>query len=86
MRLKHCFWDVAGAGLSLFLLFLSGCTVGPDYTRPEPNVPGQWSVATLAEAADPAVLQQWWTTFDDASLTNMGACTAYWKPLYEALQ
>lgn len=74
MRLKNyqCrFLCLAGAGLSLFLLFTGGCTVGPDYTRTEPNLPGQWSVADLAEAANPTELGRWWTTFDDALLTML---------------
>ena len=52
------------------LLTVSGCTVGPNYTRPDLNLPDQWAAADSAPA-DPNLLSQWWTTFDDATLNTL---------------
>jgi NodT family efflux transporter outer membrane factor (OMF) lipoprotein len=58
---------IAMASLSM----ISGCTVGPDYTRPVLHLPDQWTAATDSTAADPNLLSQWWTTFDDATLNSL---------------
>jgi multidrug efflux system outer membrane protein len=52
------------AGLSLLLL--GGCTIGPDYVRPELQTPPAWRVdyESAAAAADVA----WWEGFDDPAL------------------
>lgn len=54
-------------------LFLFGCTVGPDFKRPETNVPVQWSSAASAstapaKAAADAALARWWKVFTDPTL------------------
>jgi NodT family efflux transporter outer membrane factor (OMF) lipoprotein len=55
----------------LLLLLLAGCTVGPDYKRPEMEVPasykqyGEWKPA---EARDLAPRGDWWLIFGDAEL------------------
>jgi NodT family efflux transporter outer membrane factor (OMF) lipoprotein len=57
--------------LSLVLAF-SGCTVGPNFMRPEANLQENWS-----EKGDPrvetqtAVNKQWWTTFNDPALDKL---------------
>ena len=45
------------------LLFLSACTIGPDYERPPVISPGEWTVSydTAADLIDSA----WWQQFDD---------------------
>jgi len=51
----------------LFMLaFLAGCSIGPDYRRPDIDVPAQWRVdyATAADAANTL----WWQQFDDPVL------------------
>lgn len=59
-------------------LVVAGCAVGPDYQRPQTEVPAAWegvapptpsepSVAT----ARPAVLVEWWKAFDDPTLTSL---------------
>jgi len=55
--------------LSLVLLSQFGCTVGPDYVRPEVDSPEQWRVdyATAADAAN----MRWWEQFDDPVLDNL---------------
>jgi NodT family efflux transporter outer membrane factor (OMF) lipoprotein len=64
------------------LLVAAGCTVGPDYQRPDVKVPATWigtqlppstrpttqpSIATTA----PAELVEWWTTFNDPTLNSL---------------
>jgi multidrug efflux system outer membrane protein len=48
---------------------LSGCTVGPDYRRPELQVPSAWRVSTeeAAHISDVA----WWDRFDDPVLSHL---------------
>ena len=53
--------------------FLSGCTAGPDYQKPEFAIPAQYSSAdTISQPSgtdiDPA---QWWTAFGDPKLTDL---------------
>jgi len=57
------------AGLAL--LAVVGCTVGPDYERPEMELPQQWSGTAPVEPVDAAALEQWWTAFEDPVLTEL---------------
>lgn len=57
-------WSVA-----LLLLYLSGCTVGPDYVRPPVDSPEHWRVDYTA-AAD-VVNTRWWEQFDDPVLDQL---------------
>ncbi|MBA2935581.1 efflux transporter outer membrane subunit [Sphingomonas sp. CGMCC 1.13654] len=57
------------------LLALSGCSLAPDYHRPEvaaattyKEVPNGWTVASPAADAPPAA---WWGAFDDPVLTDL---------------
>lgn len=49
---------------------LAGCAVGPQYVRPGPEVPAQWSKALPATDAA-ADLAQWWRQLDDPVLTAL---------------
>ena len=52
------------------LLLLSGCTlVGPDYLKPEVEVPGAWRVQP--EEAQSTANISWWRTFDDPVLDEL---------------
>lgn len=60
--------------LCSFAAGLAGCTVGPDYTRPELPVPTRWSAAPAAPDASAAVeaeLATWWQRFGDPTLTAL---------------
>jgi len=46
---------------------LAGCTVGPDYERPDVAVADQWLEPANAEPVDP----QWWSRFGDPVLTGL---------------
>lgn len=56
-------------------LALAGCTVGPDYTRPDVETPAAWN-AELAMGAnamqtDPATFARWWQRLDDPLLSQL---------------
>ena len=55
---------VAGLGLV-------GCTVGPDYVRPEAGVNPSWLESAPALRDEPAEIREWWTAFDDPVLTGL---------------
>jgi multidrug efflux system outer membrane protein len=48
---------------------LCACAVGPDYERPETDVPAQWRI-DYAKAADVANTK-WWEQFDDPALNQL---------------
>ncbi|MCE5334076.1 MAG: efflux transporter outer membrane subunit [Desulfobacteraceae bacterium] len=53
--------------LSFFVL--SGCTVGPDYKRPEEDIPQKWVEVSQGVSTDePADAARWWTVFNDPTL------------------
>ena len=49
------------------LVLLAGCSIGPDYKRPDIDVPAQWRVMDYPAAAD-AANTLWWKQFDDPVL------------------
>ncbi|MDO6406618.1 efflux transporter outer membrane subunit [Pantoea phytobeneficialis] len=59
----------------LTMILVSGCTVGPDFKKPEQKAPADW---TSWRSADPALLNvpgaaavadnQWWKRYDDPTL------------------
>ena len=60
----------------VLLLVAGGCrVVGPDYSRPEINVPGQWPSSDVEEASEnrpgSEQLAEWWTTLDDPVLSSL---------------
>jgi NodT family efflux transporter outer membrane factor (OMF) lipoprotein len=78
LKVLYMKWMCIGRGffrpvglLLALLLAAGGCTVGPNYARPELPLPEQWSGVETAGAADAAALQQWWTTFDDPVLASL---------------
>ena len=69
---KHCIRWRRWIGLSIAVLILSGCMLGPDYIRPQAQTQAQW-----LEASDPRLLTEaddqleWWRVFDDPMLTSL---------------
>src|SRR5258705_1538772 len=61
--------------LSLVMLLLAGCAVGPNYKRPSVNVPGAYRGAMPPEATQPAAEslgdQKWWEVFQDQQLQDL---------------
>jgi NodT family efflux transporter outer membrane factor (OMF) lipoprotein len=65
-------WATTGvvALLSAVLLF-SGCTVGPDFVRPEAKMNENWNEKGDARVRQTAVDQQWWKAFHDPTLDQL---------------
>jgi NodT family efflux transporter outer membrane factor (OMF) lipoprotein len=64
---KHTFVAFFVASLS------TGCTVGPDYVRPDVSLPGRFQDQTAVDyrqAKSSADLATWWTGFGDPQLTR----------------
>lgn len=73
---------VAWAGLMAAVAGTAGCMVGPDYAKPTVQTPARYH--TLQNASDqdvpatvlgqelaPGALAQWWTVFEDATLSQL---------------
>jgi len=60
------------SGSLLLLTLLSGCMMGPDYKRPKITAPKDWHPDAEKQAkAEPVAIDEWWTVFDDAILTDL---------------
>lgn len=56
----------------LALIWLGGCAVGPDYKRPNVDMPDSWPTNSMTSAnPDIALYQDWWVAFRDPVLDNM---------------
>lgn len=63
---------------ALCLLTLAGCAVGPDFKSPAASVPSAWKWLSGSTEAHPEAttgapveLVDWWTSFDDPTLTSL---------------
>lgn len=57
--------------LGVVSLLLGGCTVGPDYHRPDATVPEQWAEASDKVSVAPVDAVQWWIVFHDEPLDRL---------------
>ena len=60
--------------LALAAALLGGCTVGPDYVRPDTDVPAAYKEDSLWKTARPAdeyPRGQWWRVFHDPELDRL---------------
>lgn len=56
----------------VFSLLAAGCAVGPNYKRPQVQVPSQWTVAPArGTSAKPVEKDAWWPSFQDAELDSL---------------
>ena len=55
--------------LALLVMFLQGCTVGPDYKRPELDLPEKYGVVQSTAPAS----AEWWKVFNDPLLDKLEA-------------
>jgi NodT family efflux transporter outer membrane factor (OMF) lipoprotein len=59
-------------GIAVWALLAAGCTVGPDYRRPDTALPSAWSEGHYdGLETGPADLTRWWEEFSDAALTRL---------------
>lgn len=57
---------------ALVLVLTLGCTVGPDYERPELETPDAWKTAVTQElGGESSPLEIWWTGFNDPHLVRL---------------
>ncbi len=54
--------------LTCLLILMCGCAVGPDYHKPEVDMPDAWDNAVMQGQMD---LRHWWTTLDDPVLDSL---------------
>jgi outer membrane protein, multidrug efflux system len=68
---RRCILLSLAALLSLFMA--AGCSVGPNFKKPEIVVPDRWVAEPAPEAAAPPEmdLARWWNFFDDPTLTSL---------------
>lgn len=57
-----------GLGLSVMLITLTGCVVGPNYHPPQISTPFSWSQPKKQITEEPAQLAGWWRQFNDPQL------------------
>jgi len=66
---------VSPVAVCALLIFLAGCTVGPNYKRPNTDVPTAYRGLTPEEAASPSTQslgdQKWWEVFQDEELQKL---------------
>ncbi|MBN8281509.1 MAG: TolC family protein, partial [Gammaproteobacteria bacterium] len=62
-----------GTAVASALLLLAGCTVGPDYRAPAPNLPERFATGAGAGSVPPAAVPDaaWWQGFNDPVLTTL---------------
>jgi NodT family efflux transporter outer membrane factor (OMF) lipoprotein len=58
---------------------LAGCAMGPNFVKPKPNVPANWSATAAGDGTEgaahvssgPARTAAWWASFADPTLTSL---------------
>ena len=64
---KDCLRSVLG-----MIIFVAGCTVGPDYTKPKLELPQRWKQQQQKTTDSmPVELKDWWTTLNDPILEGL---------------
>jgi outer membrane protein, multidrug efflux system len=70
---------MTGVWVGALACALASCAVGPNFVKPKPAVPPQWSATALSPGArragtvspaEPQVID-WWTSFHDPTLTSL---------------
>jgi NodT family efflux transporter outer membrane factor (OMF) lipoprotein len=71
-------WIPACAGMTILLMAVAACTVGPDYQRPAAAVPAAYKEASqtlvnwqVARPADVSDRGQWWSVYHDPVLDGL---------------
>jgi len=64
------------ASFALLCALISGCTVGPDYVRPEAEAPARYKELNgwkTAQPQDGAIRGNWWELYNDAQLNELAS-------------
>jgi NodT family efflux transporter outer membrane factor (OMF) lipoprotein len=67
MRIRYCVKSIL-LPISFAAVILSGCTVGPDYKRPELTMPQHWANPVPECRKTGSELARWWKIFEDQTL------------------
>jgi NodT family efflux transporter outer membrane factor (OMF) lipoprotein len=60
------------AALILSVTFIvSGCIVGPNYSKPDTKIPAYWTGKSSRGSLDSRALNSWWKALDDRKLTSL---------------
>src|SRR5438128_11327835 len=65
--------NASALGVAALIWLLAGCTVGPNFHRPQAAVPPQWTTPA-ARGVSPGVETQtelWWKSFKDPKLDSL---------------
>lgn len=64
-----------GVAMAIVVSVLTGCTVGPDYVKPEIESVGQWQTelrnGLYSQKIDAQTLAKWWQTLNDPVLSGL---------------
>lgn len=61
----------ATTSIALSALLLAGCTVGPNYQKPDAAAPGKWATSQAELYKTSPVRADWWRSFNDPQLTKV---------------
>src|SRR5438445_286794 len=65
-------WSLPGAWMLALGIFLTGCSVGPNYHQPKVAVSGEWSEPLAGGMTNRTThAAEWWTTFNDPKLNSL---------------
>jgi len=56
--------------IAVAMLFIAGCAMGPDYQRPDIDLPNSYPSAAATDAAS-AIPHDWWKLYNDPVLNNL---------------
>ena len=80
-RRQHCVSRSSRPCAAALLALCAGCTVGPQFVQPTPQVPAHWSARALSSPGEPQPLSavseqsaqqpQWWAAFNDPLLISL---------------
>ena len=52
-------------------LFITGCTVGPDYQQPKTDLPSEWNSYEKIDMNVSEDTKKWWESFNDSALSGL---------------
>ena len=55
----------------VFMFFVSGCALTPDYERPETKLPETWDQIRDQDARESIANLKWWEIYQDETLTRL---------------
>src|SRR5271156_2711924 len=66
---RYCFFCYKTLAITAFCMGVAGCTIGPDYRKPETSSPTAYRFGGESKTA-PVLAKDWWTIFGDPELNQ----------------